>query len=237
MLLCAGWTIGWFLEPWLYSQIDHLVRSSIPAHIKYTDAFHSVTEPFFFKLKLSFSIGIALALPFIILQLWGFVAPGLKPSERKPIQRMAPLSVVLFAMGGTVCWFVLPPAFDWFAGYLDEYPNTILMQKPQDIVFFTVKMITSFGVGFQLPILVFILAKLGLIGPETLTKYWRHSVAIIFFLSAAITPSGDPVSLMMMAIPLTLLFVISVAAVRLTHKKQVEEEARGVLDEPDESAA
>lgn len=230
VFLVAGWVAGWFIEPWLYRTIDALVRSSIPKHIQYTDAFHSITEPFFFRLKLSFAIGIALAIPFIVLQLWGFIAPGLKPNERKPIQLAAPVSVLLFALGCFVCWQVLPPAFEWFAGYLDQYPNTQLIQKPQEIVFFTVKMITSFGVGFQLPIIVFVLAKVGILGPDTLKQYWRHSIVIIFFASAALTPSGDPISLMMMAVPLTILFLLSIMAVTLTSRPKKEDLEAEVVD-------
>ncbi len=233
MFLVAGWVAGWFIEPWLYRTIDTLVRSSIPKHIQYTDAFHSITEPFMFRLKLSFAIGIALAIPFIVLQLWGFVAPGLKPNERKPIQIAAPISALLFVLGAFVCWQVLPPAFEWFAGYLEQYPNTQLIQKPQEIVFFTVKMITAFGVGFQLPIIVFILAKVGILGPDTLKHYWRHSVVFIFFASAALTPSGDPISLIMMAVPLTILFLLSIMAVTMTSKPKKDEALEAEVVDPE----
>ena len=84
------------------------------------------------------------------------------------------------------------------------------------MVFFILKMMLAFGIGFQLPLLVFVLGKLGLVGPDTMVQYWRQATALIFVASAILTPSSDAFSMLMMAVPLTLLFLLSIMAVRIT---------------------
>lgn len=197
-----------------------------------------MTEPFLLKLKLSFSIGLIGAVPLIVLQIWGFIVPGLRPSERKPIARMAPFSLVLFLIGAGFCWMILPAALQWFGSYIAEYPGTGLIQEPGTMAFFILKMMLAFGVGFQLPLVVYALGALDLLTAETLIQYWRQSVIVIFFAAAALTPSNDPTSMLMMAVPLVLLFMISVWFVKLTQRKKRKREAEEDTEEDayDESA-
>lgn len=225
-LLVAGWVIGWYLEPWLYTSIntvvDAAIKKRLPHGIDYKIVFHQATEPFLLMLRLSFMIGVVLAFPFIVIQLWGFITPGLKSMEKKIVKSVAPISVVLFAMGATFCWFVLPSAFTWFASYMDNYQNTALFQEAGTMVFFVLKMELAFGVGFQLPLVVYIIGKLGLLTPETLMQYWRQSTVSIFVISAVITPSNDPLTMLMMAVPLSLLFIASVYILRIGSKKEAK---------------
>lgn len=225
-LVAAFWVVGWFVQPYVYGGIQSLVQDSVEfykrthpnADIK--EAFQNITMPFMFMLKLSFMIGLGMALPFIVLQIWGFVAPGLKPSERKPLKALAPMSVLLFALGCFFCWMVLPTTFRWFIGFLGEFPGASLFQEPGAMVLFTVKMMLAFGIGFQLPLVVFLAGKLGIIGPDTLVHYWRQAVVFVFFASAVLTPSGDVFSMLMMAVPLTILMVASILAVKWTTRRQ-----------------
>lgn len=220
LIVTAGWVLGWFLEPPIYEALSQLVRDSVPPKLfeagVYSEAFRNATEPFMLKFKLSFMLGLGITLPFMVLQLWGFVKPGLRPSERKPLALMAPFSVVLFVIGMFFCWLILPSAFQWFFSYIEEFPGTQMIQEPGTMVFFILKMMMAFGIGFQLPLVVFMLGKVGLIGPDTLVQYWRQATALIFFASAILTPSQDAFSMLMMAVPLSLLFILSVMAVRFT---------------------
>lgn len=225
-LIAIGWAVGWFLEPPVYGSIQGLVNDAVQyykisnptADIK--EAFPNLTMPFMFKLKLSFMIGLGLALPFVVLQIWGFVSPGLKASEKKPIKALAPMSVFLFALGCFFCWMILPTTFRWFISFLSEFPGAALYQEPGAMILFTVKMMLAFGIGFQLPLVVFLAGKLGIIGPDTLVHYWRQAVVFVFFASAVLTPSGDIFSMLMMAVPLTILMVASILAVRFTTRRQ-----------------
>lgn len=230
ILVVAGWVAGWYLEPWVYSTINNVVLNAagkrMPKGVQFQIVFHQLTEPFLLQLRLSFMIGVILAFPFIALQLWGFIAPGLKSIERRVIQTVAPVSVVLFAMGATFCWLVVPSAFTWFTSYMDNYQKTAMFQEAGTMVFFVLKMELAFGVGFQLPLVVFILGKIGLLTPETLLKYWRQSTVAIFVISMIVTPSNDPLTMLMMAIPLSILFIISVYALRATSRDKTKTRKR-----------
>jgi len=224
--LIVGWVIGWYLEPWVYEVLNALARKNmvLPKGVDYKEPFSTVMAPFMLKLKLSFFIGLILVFPFCILQVWGFVAPGLKDSEKRPMTIVAPISVVLFALGVLGCWIILPSAFAWFASWLEDFPGTVLYPEPGTMVFFILKMLLAFGLGFQLPLLVFFMAKIGILSPETLKLYWRQATVIIFFGAAAITPSSDIFSMMMMAVPLTLLFFLSMTAVQISERRKKRRE-------------
>lgn len=239
ILLIIGWVIGWQLEAWVYDRLNDLVKPEL-AHLKtdIKEPFRSFTDPFMLKLKLSFFIGLILVLPFCVLQVWGFIEPGLKENEKKPLKIVAPLSVVLFAIGVLFCWIILPSAFAWFMSYVEEFPGTVLYPEPGTFVFFTLKMLLAFGLGFQLPLLVYFLARIGLLSQETLKTYWRQATVIIFFGAAIITPSNDIFSMLMMAVPLTLLFFISMWAVQISAKRrarrELEDEQQDMLEEDSE---
>jgi len=226
-LIAACWAVAWFfLQTPLYNAIESLVMDAVDEYrrthpgFKFEEPFKNATEAFMLKLKFSFMIGLGMALPFLVLQIWGFVEPGLKPSEKKPIKALAPISVCLFALGAYFCWLILPTTFRWFLSYMEEFPGTSLFQEPGSMVFFTWKLMLAFGIGFQLPLVVFIAGKLGIIGPDTLTHYWRQAVVFVFFASAILTPSGDIFTMLMMAVPLTILLVLSILAVKLTTRNK-----------------
>jgi sec-independent protein translocase protein TatC len=224
LFITVGWVLGWIFEPRAFGWLSNLVISNITAVVhdpqRFKIIFDNFTEPFMLKIRLSFLLGLIVTLPFVVLQLWAFVRPGLKPKERRPIERAAPYSILLFAMGVVFCTLILGPCTRWFAGYLDDFPGTVLYQRPDTMITFCLKMMIAFGLGFQLPLVVWALGAVGLLSAETLVKYWRHAAVAIFFLAAAFTPSNDVFSMLMMAIPMVILFMISVYAVKVTQGKR-----------------
>lgn len=218
-ILAVAWTVTWMFHDRIYSYVNGVALEGLPKELNYREAFLSVTDPFMLKLKVSFYFGMLLALPFMVLQLWGFVAPGLKPRERKPFQIIGPLSVVLFGIGCWFCWMIIPSAMQWFASIaLDSFRGTQINQEPGRLVFFIINMMLAFGLGFQLPLIVYFLAKVGILPMATIHQYWRHAIVGIFFAAGALTPSNDPFSMMMLAVPLCILFALSVLAVKWTTK-------------------
>ncbi len=230
-LILVGWVFGWIAQPKAYEYLNRMINEVIdrprPGHltIEHKEAFTNALDAFMLKFKLSFMLGLIVVAPFCIMQLWGFVKPGLKITERKPIARIAPFSLILFFMGAGFCFLVIPQAIAWFTSYLEEFPGTVLYQEPGKMVFFILKMELAFGLAFQLPLIVFLLGTLGILTPETLLQYWRQSAVSIFIISMIITPSNDPGSMLMMAIPLCFLFMISVFLVKWTTKKRRAEGA------------
>ena len=224
----GGWTAGWFLEPYVYGHLDKLLRSALPKDIKYQDAFTNFADPFFLKFKLSFIIGLIIMAPFIINELWGFIRPALKSNEKKALRKVAPLSVFLFFCGTFFGYQILVPAFNWFLSFVNDFQSAALFQAPGTFVTFVLKMLLAFGLGFQLPIVVWFLANVGILSSDTLLKNWRVSLMVIIAGSAIITPSGDLFSLAMMSVPLAVLFMLSIVAIRITEKrkKKIEVEER-----------
>lgn len=178
-----------------------------------------VTEGFSYWIRLSVIIGLVLSAPLTVREIWGFIKPGLKPHERKPIETIVPISIALFLLGAFLGWMVLPPTINWFVGITSQFDGVKIFQNGPEIVSFCSKMILAFGLGFQLPLIVFFLARVGVVSTETIWRYWRQVTVAVFILSAVLTPSGDPFSMMVMAVPMTALFFASVSAAKISAKR------------------
>ncbi len=223
MFVIAGFCVGWWFFKPLFSLLTDRAAVAVnrtlqPLGQKYEEITLHMPDLFFLKFKFSAYIGLVIALPFIVLQIWAFIAPGLKPSEQKPFKRLAPLSLLLFCIGAFFCWMILPQAFSWFAEYIVEFQGVGIKQEVGSMAMLSLKSLLAFGLGFQLPLIVYVLGALNLLSAQTLMKYWRHSAVAIFFLAGAITPSNDPVSMLAIAIPMTGLFAVSVYAVKYTQR-------------------
>ncbi len=221
----VGTIAGWFLQPTVYAAIEGMAYEAIRAALKtkkveFHIVFHSATDPFMLKMRLAVLIGLVMVVPFLIVQIWGFVAPGLKPSERRPFKLLAPYSMLLFFIGAGFCWMIMPKALTWFVSYFDDFQGTVLNQEAGTMTFFVLKMVAAFGIGFQLPLVVYGLALAGLLTGEALMQNWRQAATGIFVAAMVITPSNDLFSMLAMAIPLVVLFGISVVAVRFLEKKR-----------------
>src|SRR5438105_8975930 len=228
--ISAAWLAGWFLEPYVYEHLDRIVRDpSIWPHGKVSQqVFTNFSEPFFLKFKLGFIIGLILSAPYIIQQLWGFVKPALKPRERAPLKTVVPVSIALFALGVFTGYMILKPAFAWFLSFLDDFQNTTLLQNPGNYIVFIVKMLFAFGIGFQLPLILWFFGSIGIVTSDMLWKNWRIAIAGIVFAVAFLTPGGDIFSNVAMAVPLIILYFGSIGAIRVTEKrrrKRLEDES------------
>lgn len=208
--MVAGAYVTLKLYPWLKAHIS----KSLPTDFEWTFAWNGVIEAFSFWVKMAFIIGLVLTLPYLVHQLWGFVKPGLKEHEQRPLRAVVPVSSGLFVIGVVLGWFVLPATVAWFASISQYFPDTTIIQNPADIILFCSKMLLAFGFGFQMPLIVFFLARLGILTPKTLMRYWRHAIVGVFLMSAIITPSGDMLSMSILAVPLLLLFFASIFAAR-----------------------
>lgn len=228
-MLTLSWVAAYYLvEPWFYKTMNDMIQASVvpllkAKHIPYTEMFTNVTAPFMLKLKLSFMIGFIVVFPLALLQVWGFVSPALKKNEKQPFRILAPLSLILFMTGAGFAWWLLPNALKWFVSYVEEFPGTALFQEAGTMVYFVLKMLLAFGISFQLPLIVYALGALGVLSSATLLKYWRQGAVVIFTLSAIITPSNDAFTMLMMALPMCVLFIISVYAVKFTQRKKARE--------------
>jgi sec-independent protein translocase protein TatC len=184
-----------------------------------TFVFHQFFGPFMLRLQLSLYGGLILGAPLIVTEIWGFVSPGLTPAERRPVRMIAPFSVFLFLLGASLAFWIMPSAVTWFLGYLSDFPGAVLLQDPEDYVLFLAKMVLIFGLMFQLPIVMIALGKVGIIRSAMLIKYWQYIVVGITTVAMIVTPSNDPFSMIVMAVPLVILFLISIFLVKLVEPK------------------
>ena len=230
--LIAGCVVAWLsfhpVYNFLIQPIELAMRAAAhraPGHVQLIPpgafVFHSFIGPFFLRLQLSLYAGLILGAPLIVMELWGFVSPGLTPGERRPVRMIAPFSVLLFVLGGSLAFWVMRAAVTWFLSYLSDFPGAILLQDPEEYILFVVKMVLVFGLMFQLPIIMVGLGKVGIIRSAMLLKYWQYIVVGITTVAMVVTPSNDPFSMIVMAIPLVFLFLISIWLVKLVEPKNL----------------
>ncbi|MDO4540335.1 MAG: twin-arginine translocase subunit TatC [Syntrophomonadaceae bacterium] len=168
-----------------------------------------VTEAFFVKLKLSLLAGFTLTLPITILAIWSFFKPALYPKERKNVYIQLPVKLGLFFGGLTFAYFgILQLILKFFIFIAGESLET--MFKVDQYVSFVLAFCIPFGLIFELPVVVFFLSKMGLITKEFLAKNRKYAILIIVMLSAALTPGGDPFSMGLMAVPVYILYEVSI---------------------------
>jgi sec-independent protein translocase protein TatC len=167
-------------------------------------------EAFFTKLKVAFIAALFLASPALFYQFWQFVAPGLYQHEKRYVIPFVIFGTFFFALGAGFCYhIVLPVAYAFF---LDEY-KTIGVQptlRISEYLTFTARMLLAFGVTFELPVLAFFFARIGVITYRTLLGFFRYAVVIIFILAAVLTPGPDVASQLLLAGPLLLLYMVSI---------------------------
>lgn len=220
LLLGLGMGIGAAVTIPFYTLLKSHISRTLPPNFDWTFAWSGLIEPFTFWMKMAFILGLVVTLPLTVGQIWGFVKPGLKPHEQRPLKLVVPISCGLFFLGTFLGWFVLPATVQWFAGLSQYFPDTTIIQNPSDIIVFCAKMMLAFGIGFQMPLVVFFLTRIGLLTPKSLMRYWRHTIIGVFIISAVITPSGDMLSMSVLAVPLILLFFASIAIARWSIKRQ-----------------
>ena len=193
----------------------------------------SPADPFFVMLRLAIYVGVILALPVLLYQIWAFLSPALEKREKRAVILPAYLGTVLFLLGVALAYFfALPVTLAFFRGFLTESLQGQL--EINKTLGFVVKMLLAFGVVFELPIVIMLLSTLGLVTPAFLRSKRRHAIVGITVLASFITP-GDAITLtIMMMLPLVLLYefgiFMSVGIYR--GKKRREEEYEASLESP-----
>lgn len=193
---------------------DAMVASGGAQRMIYTD----LTEAFFTYLKVSMFAGGFVTFPFLILQIWLFVSPGLFPKERKAVIPFLVASPTLFIMGGAIVYYVvLPLAWKFFLGFQSSADETVLPimleAKVGDYLNLVMVLIFAFGICFQMPVVLAFLAKAKVITAKTLVSKRRYAIVGIFVVAAILTPP-DVISQFSLAVPLMALYEISILLVR-----------------------
>ena len=185
----------------------------------------NVQEAFVTYMKVSFVAGLIVSSPWVFYQLWLFVAAGLYPHERKYIYTFLPMSVGLF-LGGVIFCFVavLPTVLDFLLGYNASMELTAQIRISEWITF-AITLPLMFGLSFQLPMIMLFLAKINLFTVQQYLGQWRMAVLAIAIISMLLTPTPDPITMLLMMVPLLLLYALGIAMCPWTRPRETVEAA------------
>lgn len=212
-----GAIIAWYYYPLIF----HFLTQPIEPFLKEEEGRFvvvGITEPFVIKLEFSLIIGAVISAPFILLEIWQFLSPAFSAIERKWAKLIIIPSTILFFCGTTFAYFVIPPGFRF-----------LLQQSPPDVTpFLSInnylmllsKMFFAFGLVFQLPLIAMILAEIGLINTAMLVERWREIIVGIFVVGAIITPSVDVITLLIVSLPITFLYALSLLVTFLIERRK-----------------
>jgi sec-independent protein translocase protein TatC len=199
--------------------MDPLVRVMKPGQ---NLIFTGLAEAFFTYLKVSFLAGLMAAFPVIVYQFWMFVAPGLYDKEKSLLIPIVFLSSVFFVGGALFGYFIVfPYGFKFFLGFATDIIRPLPSMK--EYLSFSSKLLIAFGLVFELPLIITFLAKLGIVSVDFLKRNRKYAL-ILFFAGAAILTPPDVVTQIMMALPLMLLYEISIVGARIFGKRPLDME-------------
>ena len=216
--IIVGFLIAWPFK----KKILLLLERPLPPNLQGKLIFLSPPEAFFTALKISFFAGILISLPYVLYQVWKFIEPGLYEHEKKFILPFMFFSVLFFFLGAAFAYFViLPFGLRFLLGFMGD------LLTPQitigSYVSFVIQMILAFGFVFLLPVVVWLLSKLGIINYKMLEKNRKFAILIIFIVAALLTPP-DAFSQIMMALPLLVLYELSIWVSKIAGRGREEEE-------------
>tara|TARA_S200000501_G_scaffold364221_1_gene396083 strand:+ start:215 stop:979 length:765 start_codon:yes stop_codon:yes gene_type:complete len=213
--LFAEYLYGFLVEPYANAvQHENSNRRLI---------FTALQETFLTYLKVSFFTAFFITCPFILTQIWKFIAPGLYKHEKKAIIPYLVLTPILFFLGGMLVYYlIMPLAIKFFLSFESSGLNTNLPiqleAKVNEYLSLIMKLIFAFGLSFQLPIILSLLARIGVVDSKFLKERRKYVVVIIFAAAAILTPP-DPITQIGLAIPLLILYELSIFSVNIIEKK------------------
>ncbi len=186
----------------------------------YGDAVQAIspTEPIETYFKVALVSGAALAMPVILYQVWAFVRPGLEKNEQRFVYIFVPAAFFMFILGIIFSWTVLlPAAISFLSGFM---PSIFMTEwTAREYISFTTTFLFWIGVSFEMPLVIYIFARVGVVEAHTLREQWRIAVVAIAVLAAAITPSIDPVTMLLTMAPLLVLYGLSIFLARLGQRQ------------------
>lgn len=217
----VGFAVAYFFKEKLFNILIAPLLIAMGDNHNTQIIFTGLPEAFFTYLKVSLLAGIILATPVLFYEFWMFVSPGLYRKEKKYFLPIVFLSVFFFILGSSFGYFIVfPYGFKFFLGFATETIHA--MPSMKEYLSFASKMLLAFGFVFELPLVLTFLARMGIVSVDFLKKNRKYAV-LIFFIGAAVITPPDVVTQIMMAVPLMILYEISILGARLFGKKPVSD--------------
>ena len=219
--VAIGMVVGFVLYDWVfdllirpYEQIATNDNAALDGKLLQIDPL----EGFSIRMKTSAYTGIALAMPVILWQIWKFVTPGLYDHEKRYALPFVISAMVLFLLGAGLAYYTLPRALEFLVDIGGD--DLVTAFAPGKYFQLITYMMLAFGIGFEFPIVLIFLQMAGIISTDTLRKGRRFAIVGICVLVAVITPSGDPISMLMLSVPMVVFYEIAIVAGRIITKRQ-----------------
>lgn len=219
----VGVVAAWFLARPAYDLLSGVVVEKVTSAGGMVITLHPA-EFFLTQMKIAVVLGVILASPFVVWQLWAFVRPGLTPRERRVVAPILPAICALFLVGAAVAWLMLPAVMDFFLSYKNTFSMTRVTVSFGQTIDFPLKILLAFGISFQLPVVLLGLVWLRILTAQTLLRQWRLALIILALIAAVITPTGDMLTMTCLLLPLLLLYFGTVwLAARLEKSRDDDE--------------
>lgn len=219
VVLGIGFGVCYTFKDWSFQVITRPLVEVLPQHssLIYT----GLPEAFFIHMKIAFFASLFLTSPYTLFQIWKFISPGLYAKEKKYVIPFVISSTLLFVGGVLFGYFIaLPPAFKFFVSFSTDALKPMVSFR--EYLGLTLKFLLAFGLSFELPVFMFFLTKLGIVDAAVLARQRRYAILVIFIAAAVLTPSPDVLSQILMAVPLMLLYEVSIGVAKFAGRKKVQ---------------
>lgn len=225
---------AWFAYPWLVGFLNapycDAQQSLDPeSTCKFLET--NILDPFALRIRVAGWGAVILAMPVLLWQVWRFIAPGLYRKERRYAFAFVASGTVLFALGAAIAYYTLTKATEFLIGIAGT--DVEVRAGIGNFTRLALLMMVSFGIGFQFPVVMVTLQAVGVVTPKKLASWRRQAVLLIVLIAAGITPSGDPFSLFALAIPMYLLFEVSIILGRLGNRRKRKREQAAAAEAAD----
>jgi sec-independent protein translocase protein TatC len=227
----VGWIFYQSIIRLLTLPFCDLGTSSLPSDGRCGDLYvNGILGPFNLQVKISLLTGIILAAPIWLYQLWSFITPALHRKEKRVAVIFSLIATPLFGTGAMLAYFILPHAVDVLLGFTpDNLGNLVRFDEYLD---FVLRLILIFGIAFVLPLFLVALNLLGVLSGKSILKPWRTAVFLCFFFTATFTPTPDPITMTLLAIPLCLIYFLSGIFALLTDKRRSQKTSDNLAASP-----
>jgi sec-independent protein translocase protein TatC len=218
LAVAVGAAIGWFLYNPLFDALQHpLAEASARGHHAEVN-FSKIGGAFNFKILISFYVGIVLASPVWLYQLWAFIVPGLTRREKRYALGFVGVAVPLFLSGLGLAWLVLPNAVRFLTDFTPN--NAVNYVNADEYLTFVIKIMVAFGVAFLVPVLLVALNMVGVLSSGAMLRGWRVAVFLCFLFAAIASPSPDAWSMIALATPMVALFFTAIGVAWLIDRRR-----------------
>ena len=223
-----GTGLSWGYRERIYAVMQKPIMDALRNHgLAEKLVYLNPTDPFNLYLKIAILAGLFLTSPFVLYQVWMFISPGLYRKEKRYVMPFMVSTITLFTLGGYFGYRIAyPRALDFFIGFSGQFQPMITVGEYTQLF---LSIVLGMGLIFEMPILVFFLAFMGIMTPSFMMKNFRYAILVIFVLAAIVTPTPDIVNMCVFAAPMLALYALSIGVAWIVHPKQrqARKEKRG----------